>query len=130
MDYIEGLSPAIAINQKAASATPALQWGQLLRFTIICESCLLAAGRLLSGVWKSHAGRQIVTQITDELVSAIWHAGDDFSTFSAGKKRGISQALGDMLKKWFCSGDCKRENDRAGRLENVELDRNKNMKLI
>ena len=67
VDYIEGLSPAIAINQKAASRNPR-SVGQLLRFTIICESCLLAAGRLLSECGKPIT-RQTVTQITDEILS-------------------------------------------------------------
>ena len=77
VDYIEGLSPAIAINQKAASRNPRSTVGTVTEFTIICESiCSLREG-FCPGVEAHHTPD--CYSDNDDLISAIWHAGDDFN---------------------------------------------------
>lgn len=63
VDHIEGLSPAISIEQKSTSHNPRSTVGQLPKFTIICACCMPALA--------SHAAR-ITTCHWQRKLSARW----------------------------------------------------------
>ena len=61
VDSIDGLSPAISIDQKTTSKNPAPRWAPLRRFTIICVCCMpgLVSRTVPSAAEKSSSRRWI-----------------------------------------------------------------------
>ena len=126
VDYIEGLSPAIAINQKAASRNPRSTVGTVTEVYDYMRVLFARCGKAFCPECGKPITRQTVTQITDEILSLP--SGTRVMILAPlvrGRKGEYRKLLGDMLKNGFARVIANGEMIELEDWENVELDRNK-----
>ena len=63
VDYIDGLSPAVSIDQKATSHNPVQPWARLPRSTTTCDCCSHGSAyriaRYAGGRWSNNQPRRL-----------------------------------------------------------------------
>ncbi|HQE24517.1 MAG TPA: excinuclease ABC subunit UvrA [Candidatus Atribacteria bacterium] len=126
VDYIEGLSPAIAINQKAASHNPRSTVGTVTEIYDYMRVLFARCGKAFCPECGKPIARQTIPQITDEILSLP--SGTRVMILAPlvrGRKGEYRKLLGDMLKNGFARVIINGEMVELEDWENVELDRNK-----
>ncbi|MFZ5982099.1 MAG: excinuclease ABC subunit UvrA, partial [Patescibacteria group bacterium] len=102
VDYIEGLSPAISIDQKASSHNPRSTVGTVTEIHDYLRLLYSKIGR----VHCPECGKEIVKLSVDEIVDQILEIGNGksiriFSPVVRGRKGEYSTLLTDMFKLGF-----------------------------
>ncbi len=126
VDYIEGLSPAIAINQKAASHNPRSTVGTVTEIYDYMRVLFARCGKAFCPECGKPITRQTVPQITDEILSLPFGTRVMIlAPLVRGRKGEYRKLLGDMLRNGFARVIINGEIIELEDWENVELDRNK-----
>jgi len=126
VDYIEGLSPAIAINQKAASHNPRSTVGTVTEIYDYMRVLFARCGKAFCPECGKPITRQTVPQITDEILSLPFGTRVMIlAPLVRGRKGEYRKLLGDMLRNGFARVIINGEIIELEDWESVELDRNK-----
>ncbi len=126
VDRIDGLSPAIAINQKASSHNPRSTVGTVTEIYDYMRVLFARCGRVFCPQCGKPIASQTVQQITDEVLSL--QEGTRVMIMAPlvrGRKGEYRKLLGDLLKNGFARVRINGEIFELEDWENVELDRNK-----
>ncbi|MGQ9748009.1 MAG: excinuclease ABC subunit UvrA [Candidatus Caldatribacteriaceae bacterium] len=126
VDRIDGLSPAIAINQKATSHNPRSTVGTVTAIYDYMRVLFARCGHVFCPQCGRPIASQTIQQITDEVLSLP--EGTRvliMAPLVRGRKGEYRKLLGDLLKNGFVRARINGEMVELEDWENVELDRNK-----
>ena len=126
VDRIDGLSPAIAINQKASSHNPRSTVGTVTEIYDYMRVLFARCGQVFCPQCGKPIASQTVQQITDEVLSLP--DGTRVLIMAPvvrGRKGEHRKLLGEFLKNGFARVRINGEMIELEDWENVELDRNK-----
>jgi len=126
VDRIDGLSPAIAINQKAASHNPRSTVGTVTEIYDYMRVLFARCGQVFCPQCGKPIASQTVQQITDEILA--FPEGSRVMILAPlvrGRKGEYRKLLGDLLKNGFARVMINGELYELEDWENIELDRNK-----
>lgn len=126
VDSIEGLSPAIAINQKVSSHNPRSTVGTVTEIYDYMRVLFARCGKVFCPQCGKPITRQTVQQITDEIL-ALPQGSRVFimAPLVRGRKGEYRKLLADLFKNGFARVRINGEIVDLEEWENVELDRNK-----
>ncbi len=126
VDFIEGLSPTIAINQKATSHNPRSTVGTVTEIYDYMRVLFARCGEVFCPECGKRITSQTVQQITDEIMQLP--KGSRIAILSPlvrGRKGEYKKLLSDLLKNGFARVIIDGEMLELEDWENIELDRNK-----
>lgn len=126
VDSIEGLSPTIAINQKATSHNPRSTVGTVTEVYDYMRVLFARCGEVFCPECGKRITSQTVQQITDEIMQLP--KGSRIAILSPlvrGRKGEYKKLLSDLLKNGFARVIIDGEMLELEDWENIELDRNK-----
>jgi len=126
VDSIEGLSPTIAINQKATSHNPRSTVGTVTEIYDYMRVLFARCGEVFCTECGKRITSQTVQQITDEIMRLP--EGSRIAILSPlvrGRKGEYRKLLSDLLKNGFARVIVDGEMRELEDWENIELDRNK-----
>lgn len=126
VDSIEGLSPAIAINQKVSSHNPRSTVGTVTEIYDYMRVLFARCGKVFCPQCGKPITRQTVQQITDEIL-ALPQGSRVFimAPLVRGRKGEYRKLLADLFKNGFARVRINGEIVDLEEWESVELDRNK-----
>lgn len=126
VDSIEGLSPAIAINQKVSSHNPRSTVGTVTEIYDYMRVLFARCGRVFCPQCGRPIARQTVQQITDEIL-ALPSGSRVFimAPLVRGRKGEYRKLLADLFKNGFARVRINGEIVDLEDWESLELDRNK-----
>uniref|UniRef100_A0A7V3YKH8 UvrABC system protein A n=1 Tax=Candidatus Caldatribacterium californiense TaxID=1454726 RepID=A0A7V3YKH8_9BACT len=126
VDSIEGLSPAIAINQKVSSHNPRSTVGTVTEIYDYMRVLFARCGRVFCPQCGKPIARQTVQQITDEILSLPQGSRVlIMAPLVRGRKGEYRKLLADLFKNGFARVRINGEIFDLEEWENIELDRNK-----
>lgn len=126
VDSIEGLSPAIAINQKVSSHNPRSTVGTVTEIYDYMRVLFARCGRVFCPQCGKPISRQTVQQITDEILSLpLGSRVFIMAPLVRGRKGEYRKLLADLFKNGFARVRINGEIVDLEEWENIELDRNK-----
>lgn len=126
VDSIEGLSPAIAINQKVSSHNPRSTVGTVTEIYDYMRVLFARCGKVFCPQCGKPIARQTVQQITDEILSLP--PGSRvliMAPLVRGRKGEYRKLLADLFKNGFARVRINGEIVDLEEWESIELDRNK-----
>ncbi|WP_427366028.1 excinuclease ABC subunit UvrA [Candidatus Caldatribacterium saccharofermentans] len=126
VDSIEGLSPAIAINQKVSSHNPRSTVGTVTEIYDYMRVLFARCGRVFCPQCGKPIARQTVQQITDEILSLPQGSRVlIMAPLVRGRKGEYRKLLADLFKNGFARVRINGEIFDLEEWESIELDRNK-----
>lgn len=126
VDSIEGLSPAIAINQKVSSHNPRSTVGTVTEIYDYMRVLFARCGRVFCPQCGKPIARQTVQQITDEILSLPQGSRVlIMAPLVRGRKGEYRKLLADLFKNGFARVRVNGEIFDLEEWESIELDRNK-----
>jgi excinuclease ABC subunit A len=126
VDLIEGLSPAIAINQKASSHNPRSTVGTVTEIYDYMRVLFSRCGKVFCPQCGKPIARQTIQQIVDEILS--YPDGTRIVILAPlvrGRKGEYKKLLNDMLKNGFARSLVDGELIELEDWDSLNLDRNK-----
>ncbi|MCX7668280.1 MAG: ABC-ATPase UvrA, partial [Atribacterota bacterium] len=126
VDHIDGLSPAIAINQKASSHNPRSTVGTVTEIYDYMRVLFARCGQVFCPQCGKPIASQTVQQITDEILA--FPEGTKVMIMAPlvrGRKGEYRKLLGELLRNGFARVRINGEIVELEDWESVELDRNK-----
>ena len=126
VDSIEGLSPAIAINQKVSSHNPRSTVGTVTEIYDYMRVLFARCGKVFCPQCGKPIARQTVQQITDEILSLPQGSRVlIMAPLVRGRKGEYRKLLADLFKNGFARVRVNGEIFDLEEWESIELDRNK-----
>ncbi|MEN3186648.1 MAG: excinuclease ABC subunit UvrA [Atribacterota bacterium] len=126
VDRIDGLSPAIAINQKASSHNPRSTVGTVTEIYDYMRVLFARCGQVFCPQCGQPIASQTVQQITDEILALPEGTRVVImAPLVRGRKGEYRKLLGELLKNGFARVRINGEMVELEDWETVELDRNK-----
>lgn len=126
VDSIEGLSPAIAINQKASSHNPRSTVGTVTEIYDYMRVLFARCGKVFCPQCGKPIARQTVQQITDEILALPQGSRVlIMAPLVRGRKGEYRKLLSELFKNGFARVRINGEIVDLEEWETIELDRNK-----